>query len=477
MAKLAMIDTTLTRGQLCVWRGRLDTRAILPYLRQLDEAGFAAIEILSPSQFEYCVREIGENPFDRIRLAAERLKATPINVWTRGRFLFSDMPVANDVVAEAIAAIAAAGARRLTCYDPVNDIASLAPSIHAAKARDMVVSGAIVYGLSQHYDVAKFVELAGKLKAEGVDSVCLFDPAGVLQPDAARSLLSVLVETLAPIPLELAIHCRSGRAEICALEAVSAGVEVIHTASPPVAGGPSFPSAPYLATNLGRDGVDMDVTAGTLDAMADYFGALRELHGWPAAEHALPDVEADRHQMPLIQSAWMEAAVPDGSHAARRAEILKEVASIREDVGQIPMTSPIARAIVAQAKINAIARDRYETLDAGFQTLLRGDLGPIDGDVDELLLQKVDSLPGEAPLPMTRAALEALTADSDGLVIAACCGLEALNGVKDIEAGDIADIATPMDLLETELAGMERLKALSVMKGSDQFEWQPVRTS
>lgn len=477
MSKLAMIDTTLTRGQLCVWQGRLDTRATLPYLRQLDEAGFAAIEILSPAQFEYCVREIGENPFDRIRLAAERLTKTPINVWTRGRFLFSDMPLANDVVAEAIAAVAAAGARRLTCYDPINDMASLAPSIHAAKARDMFVSGAIVYGLSSHYDVAKFVELAGKLKTEGVDSVCLFDPAGVLQPDAARSLLSVLVETLAPIPLELAIHCRSGRAEICALEAISAGVATIHTASPPVAGGPSFPSAPYLATHLGRDSVDMEVDADGLDAMADYFGALRELHGWPSAEHALPDVEADRHQMPLIQSAWLEAAIPDGGHAARRAEILREVAAIRDDIGQMPMTSPIARAIVGQAKINVVSRDRYETLEARFRSLLRGDLGPIEGPVDEALQQRVDGLPGEAPLPMTRAALEALTPDSDGLVIAACCGLEALNGVKDIEAGDIRDIATPMDLLETELAGMERLKALSVMKGSDQFEWQPARTS
>ncbi len=471
MTHLALIDTTFTHGQLAVWNGRLTTSEILPYLKRMDGAGFEAIDILCPTLFEYCVRELGENPFDRLRLAAARVEKTALNVWTRGRFLFAEKPLPDDVVAEGIAAIAAAGAGHLTCYDPLNDVASLKPTIEAAHQRDLAVTGAIVYGLSPNLDITAMVELASSLKGLGVDSICIFDPAGMLHPDAARSLLPVLIETLGQVPLELSTHCRSGRAETTVLEALSFGVRVVHTASAPVAGGPSLPSATYLVDHAARDGISCAADRQALDEMADYFGALREMHDWPQAEHALPDLFANRHQLPLSQSFWFANALDDAGMIDRSVEILEEMEHVRKDAGHLAMGSPVARAIASQAIANIAAKSRYDTMDPRFVKLVRGELGPLPERADESLSERVADVRGDVSEPMTRSALEALTPDSDGLVIAACCGLEALHGVRPSDSDNIADIASPRDLLERELSGIAKLKSLRVEKGSEHFYW------
>ncbi len=471
MTQLALIDTTLTHGQLAIWNGRLRTSDILPYLKRMDAAGFEAIDILGPTVFEYCVRELGENPFQRLRLAASRVENTALNVWTRGRFLFADKPLPDDVVAEGIAAIAAAGAGHLTCYDPLNEVANLTLTIEAAHQRDLAVTGAIVYGLSPNLDITAMVELAASLKALSVDSICIYDPSGMLHPDAARSLLPVLVETLGQVPLEISTYCRSGRAETTVLEALSLGVGVIHTASSPVAGGPSLPSATYLADHATRDGISCSPDRQALDEMADYFGALREMHDWPKAEHALPDLFADRHQMPLSQSIWFSNALEEAAMVDRTVEVLEEMERVRKDAGHALMAPPVARAVASQAIANVAAKSRYDTMDPRFVKLLRGELGPLPEPADESLSERIADIRGDVSEPMTRSALEALTPDSDGLVIAACCGLEALHGVRPSISDDIADIASPRDLLERELTGIAKLKSVRVEKGSEHFYW------
>ena len=123
--RFALIDSTLARGQQCVWQGRMTSHAVLPYLKRMDGFGFQAIDIMTPALFETCAMELGEDPFERIRLAAQRATATPLNVWTRGRYLFADTPLPEDLVIQGIELIGRAGARHLTCYDPLNDVSSL----------------------------------------------------------------------------------------------------------------------------------------------------------------------------------------------------------------------------------------------------------------------------------------------------------------------------------------------------------------
>ena len=53
---------------------------MLPIAKQLDEAGFLAIELLSGSHIKKAVRELREDPWERIRRVAELVPNTPLRL-------------------------------------------------------------------------------------------------------------------------------------------------------------------------------------------------------------------------------------------------------------------------------------------------------------------------------------------------------------------------------------------------------------
>src|SRR3972149_7069490 len=78
MSEVKFVDTTLRDGHQSLWAEAMRTGMILPISSHMDRAGFEAIEILSPSFFKKCVRELKEDPLERIRMVAERIRKTPL---------------------------------------------------------------------------------------------------------------------------------------------------------------------------------------------------------------------------------------------------------------------------------------------------------------------------------------------------------------------------------------------------------------
>ena len=58
---------------------------ILPIAPILDDAGFEAIEIMASTEFKKCVREMKENPWERMRLVRQAIRKTPLR-FIRGRY-------------------------------------------------------------------------------------------------------------------------------------------------------------------------------------------------------------------------------------------------------------------------------------------------------------------------------------------------------------------------------------------------------
>ena len=281
MRTVGFVDSTLRAAQQSLWESRMTGEMLLPYLGRMDRTGFDAIDVMGGTVFESCVRTLREDPWERIRFAADRVVNTPLNAWTRGGYVFGTEPLAAEVVELAIGRMAANGIRRHTCYDPLNELDNLALPVRASKNVGVAICGALVYSLSSAHTNDYFVEKARGLVALGVDAVCLADPGGVLHPDAARGLLPALRAAIGSLPLELSTHCRSGRAEIACLDGVRLGVNVLHTATMPLAGGVSLPPVDYFVEHLGHEHFACRPTKDDLDAMADYFAALAEAP-WPA---------------------------------------------------------------------------------------------------------------------------------------------------------------------------------------------------
>ena len=86
--RIEFVDVTLRDGHQSLWAERMTTGMMLPMVERLDRAGFIGLEVLSPSFIGKCVRDLHEDPIERIRLLAKRGGRTPMRVNGGGLNLF-----------------------------------------------------------------------------------------------------------------------------------------------------------------------------------------------------------------------------------------------------------------------------------------------------------------------------------------------------------------------------------------------------
>src|ERR1043165_8555128 len=80
MEEIKFVDTTIRDGHQSLWAENMTTGMMLPIAERLDNAGFEAIELLSSSHIKKCVRELKEDPWERVRQVAKRVKKTPLRL-------------------------------------------------------------------------------------------------------------------------------------------------------------------------------------------------------------------------------------------------------------------------------------------------------------------------------------------------------------------------------------------------------------
>ena len=83
MSQINFIDTTLRDGQQSLWALNMKTEMMLPALKQMDEAGFEAMEFFVPIvQLKKMIRDLNENPWEWLRqgaaVARKNLNPRPI---------------------------------------------------------------------------------------------------------------------------------------------------------------------------------------------------------------------------------------------------------------------------------------------------------------------------------------------------------------------------------------------------------------
>lgn len=84
MTEIRFVDTTIRDGQLSLWAFNMRTGMMTAVARDLDRAGFEAIECMYTFP-KKTVRELKEDPWERIRLLRQRITETPLRTIV-GRF-------------------------------------------------------------------------------------------------------------------------------------------------------------------------------------------------------------------------------------------------------------------------------------------------------------------------------------------------------------------------------------------------------
>jgi oxaloacetate decarboxylase (Na+ extruding) subunit alpha len=465
-SRMRFVDVTTRDGHQSLWATRMTNAMILPIARHMDTVGFDWINLEGGAVFDVCVRFLSEDPWERMRLVAERVQHTPIDIMTRGQSLFTFRFFADDVVDLTIRRIRANGMHRVTVYDALNDTRNLALSVHVGHEEGLHVCAGLVYTHSPVHTDEYYQLVARELVTLGADSVMIKDPSGLLLPERVKTLVPALKTVVGQVPLELHSHSQSGMAEPCYLEAARLGIDIIHTASEPLAGGASLPSTEYCRKHLEREGIKSNLSPEGLAVMTDYFTGVARRHGFPLATPHRYNPALYRHQVPGGMISNLRTDLKRMGLEDREEEILEEAEQVRVDLGYPILVSPFAQFVITQAMLNVLGKERYRTVPDEVRRYVLGYYGRLAGAVDADVADRVLAGNGSSAEPFTGRAgeripptLPSLRAErgpfdsDDDLLLAAFYSDTELEGVREARkrpASQIQD-ATPLSQL---LAGL-----------------------
>jgi len=256
------------------------------------------------------------------------------------------------------------------------------------------------------HDDGYYAGLAEQMAASpDIDRVYIKDPAGLLTPERAGTLIPVVRARLAGKSLELHSHCTIGLSPRTYLLAADLGVEVLQVACGALAGGTSLPDAQRVVANLREIGHAVDIDDRMLAAAAAYFTRLARAEGLPPGAPQEYDASFLRHQVAGGVVTTMKRQLAELGFAERFDEVMAEVSRVRAELGYPIMVTPFPQIVCSQALYNVIGTERYANVSDQVIRYVLGRFGrptaPVAPDVADRILSRprAAELAAEPPPP------------------------------------------------------------------------------
>ena len=358
MDEVRFVDTTLRDGHQSLWAERMTTGMMLPVARTMDEAGFDAMELMSASHVKKCVRELREDPWERVRMVAERVTRTPLRLMAGRVNAFEITPVS--VYELFIERMAANGIRQARISEEWNDLDGWRRKVGIARKNGLDPIVNLIYSVSPKHTDDYYARKTREAASLGVPSLCLKDPGGLLTPERIRTLAPMIFENAGGVPVELHTHCTTGLGPLCCLEAVKLGVRTVNTAVPPLANASSNPSVFSVASNLRALGYACAVDTEALEEVSEHFTAVARQEGFPLGAPVEYDCAQYQHQVPGGMISNLRHQLGKVGLEDKVEEALEEVVRVRAELGYPIMVTPLSQFVGSQAAINVIVGARYE---------------------------------------------------------------------------------------------------------------------
>jgi oxaloacetate decarboxylase alpha subunit len=389
---VAFADTTLRDGQMSLWHSSMRTAMMLPVAPWLDRAGFVSAEVLGPSFFKKCVRDLRDDPLERVRLLARLMPHTPLRAVT-GRSAAAFQLTPPEVARLWHERVAAAGIRVGRASDPSNTVSQLARRIAECREAGMACVVNLIYSVSPKHTDAYYEERARQVAALAPSAICIKDPGGLLTPERTRTLVPLVRAAVGTLPLEFHTHCTTGLGPLCCLDAVALGADIVDACVPPLADGSSNPPVTTLARNLRTLGHEPQVDCDALEPVTAHLTAVAAREGLPLGRPVEYDAAYYEHQIPGGMASNLRHQLSMLGMSHRLPEVLAEAARVRADFGFPVMVTPYSQFVGVQASVNVILGERYrEVTDEviGYALGLWGDeeCRSIDPDVRDRILAR-----------------------------------------------------------------------------------------
>jgi oxaloacetate decarboxylase alpha subunit len=475
MSQVKFVDTTLRDGQASLWAENMRTGMMLAVADRIDNAGFQAIELIASSHIKKCVRELREDPFERMRQVARKITRTPLRAIGAERIgAFELTP--DSVVDLWFERMVANGMRQLRISDPANDPLGWKKSVARARKVGLTTILNQIYSVSPKHTDTYYARKAREAAALKPDIICLKDPGGLLTPERTAALILVIQKEAPGLPIELHVHCTTGLGPLCALEAIKLGVELIDVSVPPLANASSNPSVFNVAQNSRALGYAPAIDEDNLKSVARDLTFFAKRENMPMGEPVEYDYSQYVHQVPGGMISNLRFQLKNLGLLHRLPEVLEEAVRVRQDLGYPIMVTPFSQFVGSQAAINVIKGERYlEVTDQVIQyaTGLWGEeaASEVDADIRDRILNRPRARefahwqPPEPTIEEVRNKLGGPSLGDDELLMRYVAGNQDVQAMRAAGAPrEYSDTRNPLLTLVEELSRRRDLSQIHVRR-------------
>lgn len=394
MAHIEFIDQTLRDGQQSLWGMRLRTGQVAAVADDIDRAGYRVVDVTGSSMFECLLRYNREDPWEGLDLWRRWMPTSRLRAGSRSNCI-AKFGLTPDALMELwITTLVKHGIDSFWIYDCLFNMDKMERLCKVAHEAGAEVAPAVMFGVSPVHTDEWFADRVREMVSWGTaDAIYVEDAPGILTPERAATLVPTLLEAAGDVPIEMHCHNTVGLAPLNYLTAIDHGARIIHTATRPLANGPSLPSVDQMARNLELLGHTHDLDTTRLGPVADHFEAVarQEDHtlGVPNEYSVFPY----QHQLPGGMTGTLKAQLAQYDMTGRLDDVLTEVVQVREDLGHPVSATPFSQLMGIQSVLNVVTGDRYSVVPDEVIIYVLGHLGTPPAPLDPEVLDRILSSP------------------------------------------------------------------------------------
>jgi oxaloacetate decarboxylase alpha subunit len=392
---LAITEVVLRDAHQSILATRLRIEDMLPICKKLDDIGYWSIESWGGATFDACIRYLGEDPWERLRLLKAAMPKTQQQMLLRGQNILGYRHYADDVVDKFVERCAINGIDVFRIFDAMNDMRNIEHAVKAVLNTDAHAQGTISYTTSPVHTLDSWVNLGKQIEDMGAHSICIKDMAGLLKPYEAFELISRLKKST-KIPVHLHCHATTGLSVGTLIKAAEAGVDNVDTAISSMSMTYGHSATETIVASLEGTERATGLDLVKLEEIADYFREIRKKYAQYEGSLKGVDGRILISQVPGGMLTNMESQLKEQGASDKFDEVMREIPRVREDLGFIPLVTPTSQIVGTQAVMNVMNGERYKTITKETAGVLKGEYGATPAPVNKQLQDRV--LNGAQPI-------------------------------------------------------------------------------
>jgi oxaloacetate decarboxylase (Na+ extruding) subunit alpha len=391
VAHIEFLDETMRDGQQSLWGMRMQACMALPVAPLIARTGFRVIDLTGSSHFEVLIRHCRENPWDMLDLLVGAMPGARLRSGMRVNASVTFGVTPDSLMDAWMRQLNRHGCRSYWLYDVLYNMDKMYRLARVAKEFGSEVAGSIMFTSSPVHTDEYFADKAAKIAAcPDIDTILLYDTAGVLEKERLSTLLPAIQARARGRPIEFHSNNLLGQSTKAYLDAVNLGVTILHTASRPMANGPSVPATETMVNNIELLGHTHGIDKSLLPPVAEHFEALGKAAGFLVNQYSDYNVLSLQHQVPGGMMGTLKAQLAEHHMSHRLDEVLTETARVRRELGYPGMATPFSQLVGIQSVLNIVTGERYKIVPDELIQYAAGYYGetvaPIDANIRDRIL-------------------------------------------------------------------------------------------